>query len=48
VVLGSIFFKSMILWKGLKLDFPFISQMAEAVKELASLFKIPGFEYLFV
>ena len=46
--LGSVFFKSMILWKGLELDFDFLHQMADAVKDIAKLLRFPGFEHLFV
>jgi len=46
--LGSVFFKSMILWKGLDLNFDFVKQISDAVKDLAALFNIPRFEYVFV
>jgi len=48
-VLGSIFFKSMIIWRGFKLnlDFDFIEKMANSILKLAAFLKIPGFQYLF-
>jgi len=48
-VLGSIFFKSMIIWRGFKLDldFDFVEKMANSILKLAAFLKIPGFEYLF-
>ena len=41
--IGSVFFKSMILWKGIKLDFPFLDKISDAVKEIATFLRIPGF-----
>ena len=47
--MGGVFFKSMIVWRGLNLNlnFDFIEKMAFAIAKLAAVFKIPGFEYLF-
>jgi len=45
---GTVFFRSMILWKTFRINFDFAKQMADAVKDLAAFFYFPGFEKVFI
>ena len=47
-IMSSVFFKSMVLWRGLGLNFDFMATMLHAVQSMASFMHLPFLQYMFV
>jgi len=45
--MGSVFFKSMILWRGLEIDLAFVDTMVDSVKSLGRSLGLPSLAVLF-
>ena len=45
--MSSIFFKAMIMWRGLKLSFPFANVIDDAIQQLSKILQVPIFKVLF-